>query len=86
MRLLASRLEVEARGSWRQGFFLGRCFVMAFSRSRTLLEFWSGREELGLDIWGDEAGSSAASSTPGLERFGVLGGEPIPEWGVATGV
>ena len=72
-------------GSWRQGFFFGRCFVIAFSRSRTLLEFWSGRE-FGLDIWGEEAESSAVSSTAGLERFGVPGGDPTPEWGVATGV
>ena len=45
----------------------GKCLVMAFSRSRTLLEFWSGSEQ-GLEMgWGDE------TSVWGV--WGVGGGE-----------
>ena len=60
----------------RPGFRLGRCLVMAYSRSRTLFEFWSGREEVGEEICGEGEGS--ASSWRGVEDGVEVGGELNP--------
>ena len=68
---------------------MGRCLVIAFSRSRTLLQFWSGREEVGEEmVWGEGVPSLSApgSASRGVDDGLEAAGELNPGWAVSTAV